>query len=84
MEKKTQHCPMCSGIMDHDTREHDVTYEWASKTITSEGWWCRDCGEVLLDGEDSLVCFAAFEEVKRRVEAARVRSDQEKHAPPSP
>lgn len=76
MEKKTQPCPICGGMMDHDTRAHDVAYEWARLTITSEGWWCRDCGEAFFEAPETSRVFEALQEVKRRVEAARLRSAQ--------
>lgn len=62
--------------MDHDTRAHDVVYEWACLIITSEGWWCRDCGEAFFEAPETRRVFEALQEVKRRVETARVRSAQ--------
>ncbi len=51
MTEKTMPCPVCAGTMDRDKRPETVTYEWASVSIVeSEGWWCRDCGRVDLEG----------------------------------
>ncbi len=63
-------------MMDHNTRAHNVIYEWARLTITSEGWWCRDCGEAFFEAPETSRVFEALQEVKRRVEAAHVRSAQ--------
>jgi hypothetical protein len=59
--------------MDHDTRAHDVAYEL---TITSEGWWCRDCGEAFFEAPETSRVFEVLQEVKCRVGAARARSAQ--------
>lgn len=76
METKTMGCPICGGTMDHAKRPETVTYEWASVTIESEGWWCRDCGELLLKGEETRKWSDAFDEAKRQVEAAKLREAQ--------
>ncbi len=68
--------PRVLGMMDHNTRAHNVIYEWARLTITSEGWWCRDCGEAFFEAPETSHVFEALQEVKRRVEAAHARSAQ--------
>ena len=76
MTEKTMPCPVCAGTMDRDKRPETVTYEWASVTIESEGWWCRDCGELILKGPELIKWSDAFDEAKRQVEVRRGLSSQ--------
>ena len=83
MEKLTQPCPLCGGLMVSEKGEHTVKYKRASQAITSHGWWCDDCGEVFLDGPDSLQCIEIMEQLKQQVEATHAPLNSSSSVPTS-
>ena len=48
MERKTQACPECGGVMEFGIHAHKITYKQASQVVELECWKCADCGEVMM------------------------------------
>ena len=74
MERKTQACPECGGVMEFGIHAHKITYKQASQVVELECWKCADCGEVMMHGAATLKFSATLQELKRRVASGDVRA----------
>lgn len=61
-------CPACAGGMVRETRRRTIRYEQHSVEIDQPAWWCRECGEGVLDSKDGAVADRAFATLKARAE----------------
>ncbi len=61
-------CPACGGDMLRETRRRTVRYKKHSVEIDQPAWWCRNCGEGVLDSKDSAIADRAFATLKARAE----------------
>ncbi|MGH9894582.1 MAG: type II toxin-antitoxin system MqsA family antitoxin [bacterium] len=61
-------CPTCGEDMVRKTRRRIVRYKRRSVEIRQPGWWCRACGEGVLDPKDSVLADRAFATLKARDE----------------
>ncbi|MEK7245572.1 MAG: type II toxin-antitoxin system MqsA family antitoxin [Pseudomonadota bacterium] len=64
----TRSCPVCGGAMRRRTRGRTIRYEKRGLTIRQPAWWCRDCGEGILDSGDAKVADLAFATLKAEAE----------------
>jgi HTH-type transcriptional regulator/antitoxin MqsA len=65
---KAQRCPECGGVMVHETRADSVAYRDATRPVRVLGWWCRACGEAILEGGALQARERAFATLKAEVE----------------
>ena len=78
---ETRPCPACAGGMARATRKRWIRYQNKKVKIDQPAWWCRECGEGVLDAKDSVVADRAFATLKAKAEGvlgpaaiARVRA----------
>lgn len=64
----TRECPVCGGPVVRETRRRTIRYKSDSVEIDQPAWWCRDCGEGILDSADSAIADRAFAALKARAE----------------
>lgn len=72
----TKLCPQCGGSLVHESREKTCRY--AKKTVkkietffviySQPGWWCRLCGEGIIEGEDHQHFKDVFSTLRAKVE----------------
>lgn len=60
-------CPACGGDMVREMRRRIVRYRNCSTEIAQPAWWCRACGEGILDAKDSVVADRAFVKLKGNI-----------------
>lgn len=65
---EARQCPACGGKMVRETRRRLIRYKKRSAEIDQPAWWCADCGEGVLDAQDSAVADRAFATLKARAE----------------
>ena len=65
---ETRTCAACGGTAARETRPRVIRYKNQSLTIQQPAWWCRDCGEGMLDAKDSGIADRAFATLRARVE----------------
>lgn len=67
-------CPACGNTaLVHDTRDLPYTYKGEQTTIPSvTGGFCRSCGEVVLDADESRRTSMAMLEFNQQVNASAV------------
>jgi HTH-type transcriptional regulator / antitoxin MqsA len=61
-------CPECDGKMVHRVGLDTVTYKAHSQSIELPGFWCKHCGEAVLEGEALARKEMAYFELRARVE----------------
>jgi HTH-type transcriptional regulator/antitoxin MqsA len=54
--------------MVRETRRRTIRYKKHSVEIDQPAWWCRECGEGVLDSKDSAVADRAFATLKAKAE----------------
>jgi YgiT-type zinc finger domain-containing protein len=59
--------------MARAARPRTIRYGKSSVEIEQPAWWCGNCGEGVLDSEDSVVADRAFATLKAKVEGDHVR-----------
>jgi YgiT-type zinc finger domain-containing protein len=62
--RNVRQCPLCGGAMVRETRLRTIRYKNHSAEIDQPAWWCRGCGEGILDSKDSVVADRAFAKLK--------------------
>ena len=65
---KTQPCPSCGGTMRFERRDDVLVYRDHEKRTKTQGWWCTDCDEAILDGKALGERERAFLELKAEVD----------------
>jgi HTH-type transcriptional regulator / antitoxin MqsA len=66
--EEARQCPACGGKMVRETRRRLIRYKKLSAEIDQPAWWCADCGEGVLDAQDSAIADRAFATLKARAE----------------
>ena len=67
-QREVRPCPACGGGMVRETRRRTIRYKKHSVETDQPAWWCRACGEGVLDSKDSAIADRAFATLKARAE----------------
>ena len=68
MDTNTLECPSCGGTLIREVREEVCSYKKHDVPYKQPGWWCGDCDEAILQGDDNIVSNTVFVELRARVE----------------
>lgn len=71
-----EQCPACGGgPVKRDTRESTFEYKGQVLTYDQPGWWCDQCGEVMLVGSDQEATDALLHDHQAKVDG-RLTTEQ--------
>lgn len=65
---KTHPCPVCGSPLRFETRAKRLSYKGATATVDLPGWWCRSCGEGILEGKALALHERAYMTLKASVD----------------
>ena len=68
MDANTLECPDCGSSLIREERVDVCTYKSQEVSYKQPGWWCGDCDEAILQGDDNIVSNTVFVELRARVE----------------
>jgi HTH-type transcriptional regulator/antitoxin MqsA len=66
--EKTMRCPECGGVMARETRTDTVEYKGRTHPVRAHGYWCKQCGEAVFEGDALTKREQAFLELRAEVE----------------
>lgn len=77
MDKPTVHCPECDTEMVFEERSSLIKYNHLQEEVLLNAYWCNNCGESVLGGEDLRKSQKFYMYLKAKAEKALADKDEE-------
>lgn len=77
--KKVEHCPFCgTEAYHHQTKPLTLRYKSHSITVKQPGYWCDQCGEGVIGGDDRKATQKALQTFRAKIDRL-LAPDEIKH-----